>query len=194
MIEVPVVDLRALTEAPDAAALASVANEVDRACREVGFFSVVNHGVDVALVERLASLARTFFALPTADKEAVAMVRGGTAWRGWFPLHGELTSGVPDHKEGYYFGRELAPTDPRVEHGLPLHGANLFPRAPAELRGTVLEYLDALEALGQRLTRIISVGLGLGPDELRARWFRDPVTLLRRSPLLASARTPTTGS
>ena len=179
MTDVPVVDLRALTATGDAAALASVAEVVDRACREVGFFSVVNHGVDIALVERLAALARTFFDLPTEEKEAVAMVRGGTAWRGWFPLHGELTSGVADHKEGYYFGRELGPDDPRVAQGLPLHGANLFPRAPVAMRATVLEYLDALEALGQQLTRIISIGLGLGPGELPARWFRDPVTLLR---------------
>ena len=59
---------------------------------------------------------------------------GGTAWRGWFPLHGELTSGTPDHKEGYYFGRELPPTDPRVRAGIPLHGPNVWPadagRAP----------------------------------------------------------------
>jgi hypothetical protein len=32
------------------------------------------------------------------------MSLGGAAWRGWFPLGGELTSGKPDQKEGYYFG------------------------------------------------------------------------------------------
>ena len=36
------------------------------------------------------------------------MARAGRAWRGWFPLGGELTSGVPDGKEGIYFGEELA--------------------------------------------------------------------------------------
>ena len=35
------------------------------------------------------------------------MARGGRAWRGWFPVGGELTSGVPDLKEGIYFGAEL---------------------------------------------------------------------------------------
>ena len=35
------------------------------------------------------------------------MARAGRAWRGWFPLGGELTSGVPDGKEGIYFGEEL---------------------------------------------------------------------------------------
>ena len=55
------------------------------------------------------------------------MEHGGSAWRGWFPLDGELTSGVPDHKEGIYFGTELGPDDPAVRAGVPLHGANLFP-------------------------------------------------------------------
>ena len=59
------------------------------------------------------------------------MPHGGRAWRGWFPLGGELTSGVPDRKEGIYFGAELGADDPRVRAGLPLHGPNLFPAQPA---------------------------------------------------------------
>ena len=35
------------------------------------------------------------------------MARAGAAWRGWFPLGGELTSGAADQKEGVYFGEEL---------------------------------------------------------------------------------------
>ena len=47
------------------------------------------------------------------------MAVGGTAWRGWFPLGGELTSGVPDRKEGYYFGARAAArpaADARPQH------------------------------------------------------------------------------
>ena len=36
---------------------------------------------------------------PQEEKARIAMARGGRAWRGWFPLAGELTSGVPDRKE-----------------------------------------------------------------------------------------------
>jgi isopenicillin N synthase-like dioxygenase len=156
-----------------------VARAIDAACREVGFFSVTGHGVDPALAARLELLAREFFARPDDEKAGVAMERGGTAWRGWFPLHGELTSGTPDHKEGFYFGRELPATDRRVRARVPLHGANLWPAQPTELRTVLLSYLDALEALGQRLTAAISVALGLSPHALRDRWFRDPVVLLR---------------
>jgi len=176
MARVPVIDVSPLITGAD---VDGVARQIDRACREVGFFSVVNHGVDLALIQRVDTLAREFFARPESEKQRVAMVHGGTAWRGWFPLHGELTSGAPDHKEGYYFGRELPGTDRRVAAGLPLHGPNLWPDEPAALRPAVTEYLAALEQLGQYLTRAISVGLGLEPSTLRDRWFSDPVVLLR---------------
>ena len=140
--ELPVVDL---------SDLATAAPAIDRACREFGFFYVVGHAVDPALGDRLDALAREFFALPEEEKAAIAMPLGGRAWRGWFPVGGELTSGIPDRKEGIYFGTELGPDHPKVRDGVVLHGANLFPDRPAALRETVLEYLDALEQVGQRL-------------------------------------------
>src|SRR5579862_7245336 len=127
--------------------LAKVAAEIDAACRDSGFFYVVGHGVPETLTARVDSLAREFFALPDSEKSAIAMRNGGRAWRGWFPLGGELTSGVPDHKEGLYFGEELPADDPRVRAGLPLHGPNLFPERPAGLRDAVLEYMRAVTAV-----------------------------------------------
>jgi isopenicillin N synthase-like dioxygenase len=148
----PVVDLA------DGAAAATI----DRACRDVGFFYVVGHGVDADLLLRLEDAARSFFARPEAEKAAIAMERGGIAWRGWFPVGGELTSGVPDRKEGIYFGREDPPSD------VPLHGPNLFPSD--ELRDAVLPFLDAMTALGRRLMPM------LGVDEALVR---DPTVLFR---------------
>src|SRR5262245_46261472 len=118
-----------------------VAREVDAACREVGFFTVVGHGIDPGFLGRMDTAARDFFTRSEDEKAAIAMARGGRAWRGWFPLHGELTSGVPDHKEGVYFGRELAADDPRVEAGTPLHGPNLWPAEPTDLRPAVTGWM-----------------------------------------------------
>ena len=144
--QLPVVDLTA-SDAADA---------IDRACREVGFFYVVGHGVDDALQQQLEDAARAFFARPEATKAEIAMAKGGTAWRGWFPVGGELTSGVPDRKEGIYFGAELPPSD------VPLHGPNLFP--DDELRGAVLAYLDAMTALGRRLADAMGIDRELRED------------------------------
>jgi isopenicillin N synthase-like dioxygenase len=162
-VSLPVIDL-SRTRTRDG--VDAVAAEIDAACRDAGFFYVVGHGVSTELQTRVAALAREFFAMAEADKADIAMRHGGRAWRGWFPLDGELTSGVPDHKEGLYFGEELSADDPRVRAGLPLHGANLFPRRPAGLRDAVLAYMAAVTDVGHRLLALTSRALGL--DD---RWF-----------------------
>ena len=118
-----------------AAGLTATARQIEAACREHGFFYVTGHGVAPELLTRLAETSTAFFALPPADKMEIAMDRGGPAWRGYFPVGAELTSGRPDLKEGLYFGAELGDDDPRVRAGLPLHGRNLFPgRSPPCVR------------------------------------------------------------
>ena len=177
MADVPVIDIAPLLSGSPGCT--EVADRLHGACRDVGFFYVVGHGVDPGLFERLDSLARRFFACPTADKERIAMSRGGTAWRGWFPVGGELTSGVPDHKEGMYFGSELPRADRRVRRGLPLHGPNLFPAFLPEMRPAVLEYMERLTAVGQAVLRGLGIGLGLGPEWFVQHLTADPLVLFR---------------
>jgi isopenicillin N synthase-like dioxygenase len=107
------------------------------------------------------------------------MAHGGRAWRGWFPVGGELTSGRPDHKEGLYFGAELSADDPRVVAGTPLHGANQFPEEPVALRGAVLAWIDAMTRLGHALARGVAIGLGLAPDWFDEHLTADPTVLFR---------------
>ena len=168
---IAVVDLAQPTE--------DVAGELGRACREHGFFYVVGHGVDEELQARLERQSGEFFAQDVEAKLAISMARGGRAWRGYFPVGAELTSGAPDRKEGLYFGAELPADDPRVLAGLPLHGANLFPAHPAGLRATVLEYLAAMTALGHTVLAGIAASLGLDRDYFARRYTGDPLTLFR---------------
>ena len=153
--------------------LDAIATEIDRACRDTGFFFVVGHDVPLELQRRLDVLAREFFALGDDEKAAIDMRRGGRAWRGWFPVGRELTSGAPDQKEGLYFGEELPPSD------RPLHGPNLFPARPAALRDAVLEYIAAVTALGHRVLRAIAVALGLDPDWFDQHLTAEPLVLFR---------------
>ena len=168
---VPTVDVSPLVRGTgDAQAVAAA---IDAACRETGFFAIVGHGIDPALRARLDALSREFFALPDSEKAVIEMARGGNAWRGWFPVGGELTAGIPDQKEGIYFGAELPPSS------LPLHGPNLFPARPAELGPTVLAYLDVLTALGHAVLRGVALGLGFDEDWFARNITRDPVILFR---------------
>jgi isopenicillin N synthase-like dioxygenase len=177
MTSLPVIDVGPLVAGRGDAGAAAEA--IGAACREAGFFYAANHGVDAALAARLAAECRTFFALPEPEKAEIAMARGGRAWRGWFPLGGELTSGAPDRKEGLYFGSELPASDPRVRAGRPLHGPNLFPARPAGLRAAVLDWMDAMTALGHALCAGLSLSLGLPASYFRDRYTAEPLTLFR---------------
>jgi isopenicillin N synthase-like dioxygenase len=159
--------------------LAAVARQIEAACREHGFFYVTGHGIAPDLQYRLAAACTAFFALPAADKAEIAMARGGPAWRGWFPVGAELTSGRPDLKEGLYFGTELSEDDPRVRAGLPLHGRNLFPRQVPGMRAAVLGYLDALTGLGQAVLRGVALSLGLDAEYFAAGYTASPTVLFR---------------
>ncbi len=182
----PVIDVSSLRS--DASSSRTAA-EIAVACRDTGFFYVVGHGVDATLVARLDALSREFFSLPHDEKMQIAMARGGLAWRGFFPVGDELTSGVPDQKEGLYFGRELGPEHAHVRAGTPLHGANLFPSRPAELAATVLRYMDELTTLGHTLMRGIGLSLGLDADYFATHYTTDPLILFRifHYPPLAAA-------
>ena len=159
----PIVDLYARTAAA----------EIDRACREFGFFAIRNHGVDDSLRRAVLQVSVDFFGRDETNKEEVAMARASSAWRGWFPLGGELTSGTADLKEGYYFGRELPP-DPR-----PMHGPNIWPTEPAEMRPLVTQWMEAMEPLAQHVLSLMAEGLGLASEFFRNDLTADPTPLFR---------------
>jgi len=178
----PIVDMSPLlraTEAVGPAELDALARAIAAACRAHGFFYVVGHGLGPHLLARLDAAAREFFALPAASKQEIAMVHGGLAWRGWFAVGEELTSGLPDVKEGLYFGSELGPDHPRVRAGVPLHGANLFPAQVPALRPAVLAYLDALTHIAHALLRGVARSLDLADDYFAAQYTADPTLLFR---------------
>jgi isopenicillin N synthase-like dioxygenase len=168
-----------LTPAAHASDLERVARAIDAACRDTGFLLVTGHGMDPVLRDDLERLSREFFALPDDRKAQIAMSRSGTAWRGWFPVGGELTSGRPDRKEGVYFGAELAASHPRVVAGTPLHGPNLFPAEPATLGDVVLRWMEGVTAIGQAVLGGIALGLGLDRDWFARYLTADPTVLFR---------------
>lgn len=175
-MQIPIIDLTPLRQGTNAT---QTARQIAEACRTHGFFYVAGHGVPEELQTRLAHLSESFFALPEIEKMAIAMHKGGKAWRGFFPVGAELTSGKPDRKEGIYFGTELGHTDPRVQAGIPLHGPNLFPEQPEGLRKTVLEYMDAVTQVGHLILQGISLSLGLEADYFYRKYQQEPLILFR---------------
>ena len=174
-----VIDMEPLFDANAKSARRLVADAIEAACRSTGFFYVTGHRIPAQTLEQLDVASRRFFALPTEDKAAIAMAKGGIAWRGWFPVGGELTSGQADLKEGLYLGLELPRDDKRVVAGLPFHGPNLWPRQVPELRDVVLGYMTATIAAARALMAGVALSLGLDDGYFEQFYTADPTVLFR---------------
>lgn len=173
----PIIDIGPLLS--EGAARYDVARQIGLACREAGFFYIVGHGVDEELQLRLENHSRRFFARDLETKLEISMTKGGKAWRGYFPVGRELTSGRPDLKEGVYFGAELSADHPLVKAGTPMHGPNLFPPGVPTFRETVLDYMAAMTKLGHVLMTGIALSLGLNESYFADRYTSDPLILFR---------------
>ncbi|GAA0966026.1 isopenicillin N synthase family oxygenase [Acrocarpospora macrocephala] len=168
--ELPVIDVSPLLAGESAA---TVARQIEAACVDSGFFYISGHGVSADLIARMDVSARRFFELPLDAKMKISMAHGGRAWRGFFPVGGELTSGRPDLKEGIYFGAEREPD------GRPLSGRNLFPDEVPELGASVLRYLDVMTEVAQAVMRGVALSLGLDEDYFATGYTADPTILFR---------------
>ena len=175
----PVIDISALFGSEATPQALRAARDIGAAAAQDGFFYVSGHGVDEDLIAGLDAASRAFFALPEMEKAKIAMPKAGAAWRGWFPLGGELTSGQPDQKEGIYFGEELGPADPRVAAGWPMHGPNLWPDQPAGLRPAVEAYMIATVRAAEAILRGVSLALDLPADRFARTFLSRPTVLFR---------------
>ena len=158
---------------------ARAAGAIGDACRDLGFFYATHHDIGAQTLVDLDAASRSFFALPEARKMDIAMARGGRAWRGYFPVGGELTSGKPDLKQGVYFGEELDERDPRVAEGLPLHGRNLFPADAPELKPAVLRFMDEATLAAHNIMEGVALSLRLDAHYFRRTYTARPTLLFR---------------
>ena len=68
---VPIIDLGGAEGMDYPETAARVAGEIGDACRDWGFFQIINHGVDHNHLAHVWSTIRAFFALPRADKRTL---------------------------------------------------------------------------------------------------------------------------
>ncbi len=171
----PIVDLGEGSEESEATAL--LAEEIGIACRDTGFFYVVNHGVDRALINEAFAQSRRFFALPLAEKETIAIERVGGN-RGYSGLLHEVSdpSSGPDRKEAFNVGFDLEPDDPELLAGKPFRAMNAWPNLPG-FRATLLAYYDVCAGLGARLQRALARDLGVAPNYFADKFDRPMATL-----------------
>jgi isopenicillin N synthase-like dioxygenase len=158
---IPAIEVSRLSGSP--AERRACAAEIGWACREVGFFHIVNHGIsrDLHLVRQVALSAETGFV-------------------GYFPLKAEVTDKAVggDPKEGYDISFGAAVT-------------NRWPDDPPELQETLTEYYAVIAELGRTLSRGFALALEL-PEQFFAAKLDRPTAILRllHYPPVASVADP----
>ena len=87
-MELPVLDCSLLEQGPEAEARFAAA--LGTALEQVGFFFLVNHGVDAALVDSVFAQTAAFHALPVEEKLLVQMNEHKV---GYMPFGGSIRKG-----------------------------------------------------------------------------------------------------
>ncbi|WP_413793901.1 2-oxoglutarate and iron-dependent oxygenase domain-containing protein [Pseudomonas sp. N4] len=177
MNSLPIIDISPLYgDEPDA--WQAVAGQIDRACRQWGFFYIKGYPISPARIAEVLDNAQRFFALPVEEKLKIDITQT-RHHRGYGAVATEqLDPNKPsDLKETFDMGLHLPADHPDVMAEKPLRGPNRHP----DLSGwaTLMEqhYRD-MQALAQTLLRAMTLALGIERDFFDTR-FNDPVSVLR---------------
>jgi isopenicillin N synthase-like dioxygenase len=140
---IPVIDI---AELDDPATHATI----DAACRHWGFFQVVRHGIDCALIAAVEQQMHAFFAQPLCVKRSISR----TAENPWGYFDRELTKNTRDWKQVFDFG----PADGIIQPQWPTRLPHFEPVMRA--------YYAACEALALRILGVLSTNLGMPATHL----------------------------
>lgn len=135
-------------------------DDIDRACRDHGFFLLSGHGLD-ALIEQTWAQARSFFETDRSNRAAI--MRDEENPLGFFDR--ELTKRRRDSKQVFDF---IDPRGGRDER-------NRWPAQPDGFKDTLVDFYDAMSELAMRTTDVVHASLGLDA-EATAKYQGDRAT------------------
>jgi isopenicillin N synthase-like dioxygenase len=181
----PELDLGPFMAAPHGAAGRELVARLRDACHGPGFCYLTGHGVPAALDTEIMAVAREFFALPEAERRALA-IANSPHFRGYTVLGDERTKGVSDWREQLDVGAEepavaVQPGDPPWQR---LRGPNQWPERVPAMHPIVLEWMRAMDRVGLAVLRALALGLGQPLEHF------DGVVLPRGDPHLKIIRYP----
>ncbi|XP_030441750.2 flavonol synthase 1-like [Syzygium oleosum] len=141
--------------------------EIHKACREWGSFLVTDHGIPPELVRRLQEVGREFFRLPQEEKEKYA----NDPSRGNFEGYGTKMTKNHDEKVEWvdYFFHLMHPPC-KVRH-------EIWPQHPPSYREVTEKYNKEILRVTEVLLELISEGLGLEKNVLKASLGGDQMEL-----------------
>ncbi|XP_061376321.1 protein DMR6-LIKE OXYGENASE 2-like [Gastrolobium bilobum] len=178
---IPVIDLSTLSNdsitITDPSAIEGLVRQIGSACKEWGFFQVINHGTPIESRHKIESAAKKFFALSKEEKTKVR--RDALNVMGYYDS--EHTKNIKDWKEVFDFTVEeptlmAASLDPHNKEIT--HWNNQWPENPPELREAFQEYAHVMEKLALKLMELIAMSLGLPPKRFHG-FFKDQTSWIR---------------
>lgn len=167
---IPIIDLEGFYGS-DSSEHLRIAMQIDDACRNIGFFSVIGHQVPAELIAQVDSSSREFFALPLEHKLALKRPKDDQV-RGYSAIGNEglsysLGKKAPgDLKESLSIGPIAPPDEPYYSEAMagPHFAPNLFPPEVPLLKQSWEEYFEAMASLAADLMRLFAIGLALPND------------------------------
>lgn len=179
--ELPVIDFALLSG--NQQQQQQVLEKLSQAARDVGFFYLINHGIDHELLDEVQHVARKFFALPQADKSAVAMANS-PHFRGYNLAGVEITRSQPDYREQFDIGaeREALPVTADSPTWQRMQGPNQWPEALPELQTVVTRWQQQMTAVALELLRAFAGALNLPRnafDNLYGDYPNEHIKLIR---------------
>ncbi|MEX0269333.1 isopenicillin N synthase family dioxygenase [Leptolyngbyaceae cyanobacterium UHCC 1019] len=170
---IPVLDLQ-LFQAEDSDRQKFV-TQLGHALETTGFFSVINHGVDLALIQTAYQVAQQFFELPTATKRQYELpaLNGQRGFTSFGKEHAKDHT-APDLKEFWHIGRELPPSHPLAAD----YAANLQVLEVPQFHPVIAQLYAQLEACAIALLQACALYLGES-ETLLAEMVQDGDTILR---------------
>ncbi|KAK0579001.1 hypothetical protein LWI29_019533 [Acer saccharum] len=149
--QVPVIDMQRLLSEDF---MDSELQKLDQACREWGFFQLINHEVSSSLVEKVKLETEKFFKLPMEEKRKYGQLEGDVEG------YGNVLFGSEDPKlhwrDSLYF--TISPPHLRKPH--------LFPNLPPSFRETLEAYSADLKNIVAEILRQIRKKLRMDETEM----------------------------
>ena len=169
---IPVLDLKDFSSDEGSTQEAFVAALGD-ALADLGFFALVNHGIEQRLIDTAYSAAEAFFALPesTKLKYAIAQMKGQRGFTQFGKEHAK-DSAAPDLKEFWHLGRER-PTAHPVSYP-----KNLWPKEVPQFQPIMSALFDQLETCASQLMQACARYLQQ-PDNFFSTQVAEGQTILR---------------
>lgn len=157
----PVIDLAPIFGA-DLDAKAKLAADLRRACTEVGFFYIKNHGVPQTVIDGAFDTAARYFAQPDEAKMDIHVAKSRNN-RGYAAMLEENTDPTArgDLHESWDMALEVPADDPDVLAGKVLYGPNQWPVGDAAFKDSVEAYYAEMIKLSHNLLHAFALSLEL---------------------------------